>query len=115
MYEIGDRGGLVVMARDDEPTNKIIYTWDEGLTWVSLNITKEPIYISNIATEPSNLEQKFIIYGHSEQSDNEIDKYKGYIISLDFQLHKRACWGSWDPTMPESDYELWTPETNDEN
>lgn len=33
IYEIGDRGGLIVMARDDMPTNKAIYSWDEGLTW----------------------------------------------------------------------------------
>jgi hypothetical protein len=34
----------------------------------------------------------------------------GYIISLDFaKLHKKTCYGAWDPTMPESDFELWTP------
>jgi hypothetical protein len=38
MYEIGDRGGLVVMARDDKPTNEVIYSWDEGLTWTVLEL-----------------------------------------------------------------------------
>jgi len=30
---------------------------------------------------------------------------------LDFtKLHDRECWGSWDPTMPESDFDVWAPE-----
>jgi hypothetical protein len=33
MYEIGDRGGIIVMGRDDKATTSIIYSWDEGLTW----------------------------------------------------------------------------------
>lgn len=38
MYEIGDRGGLIVMARDDKPTKEVIYSWDEGLTWETINL-----------------------------------------------------------------------------
>jgi hypothetical protein len=56
MYEIGDRGGLIVMARDDEPTSEIIYSWNEGVTWETLSITKVPFYVTNILTEPSNME-----------------------------------------------------------
>ena len=28
MYEIGDRGGLIVMGQDDKPINEIHYSWD---------------------------------------------------------------------------------------
>ena len=52
MYEIGDRGGIIVMGRDDIPTNKIIYSWDEGLTWTEIEISEKPFLISNIVTEP---------------------------------------------------------------
>lgn len=36
LYEIGDRGGIIVMARDDIAVKSIIYSWDEGLTWSEL-------------------------------------------------------------------------------
>lgn len=52
IYEIGDRGGLIVMARDDMPTNKAIYSWDEGLTWSEIKLSEEPFLVQNIITEP---------------------------------------------------------------
>lgn len=30
IYEIGDHGGLIVIAKDDKATNTILFTWDEG-------------------------------------------------------------------------------------
>jgi len=33
IYEFGDHGGLIILAKDKEMTNYIEYTWDEGLTW----------------------------------------------------------------------------------
>ena len=31
IYEIGDHGGIIIMADDTNKTDKIIYSWDEGL------------------------------------------------------------------------------------
>jgi hypothetical protein len=59
--------------------------------------------VQNIVTEPSNMEQKFVVYGQSKNMS-------GVIVALDFApLHQRVCSGIWDPTMPESDYEFWIP------
>lgn len=63
MYEIGDRGGLIVMGQDDKPINSIFYTWDEGLNWEEVRVSDKEFEIQNIVTEPSNMEQKFIVYG----------------------------------------------------
>jgi len=48
------------MARDDRDTNVIEYTWDEGLTWEVIKFSDEPIEITNIVTEPTNMEQIFL-------------------------------------------------------
>jgi len=45
MYEIGDRGGLIVMGRDDKPINTILYSWDEGLTWEEVKISNNEFEI----------------------------------------------------------------------
>lgn len=52
MYEIGDRGGIIVMGRDDKATTTIIYSWDEGLTWEEIVVSERPFMIQNIVTEP---------------------------------------------------------------
>jgi len=33
------------MAQDDKPTNKAIYSWDEGLTWEEIKISEEPFLV----------------------------------------------------------------------
>ena len=33
IYEVGDHGGLIVMAEDQKATDTIFYSWDEGLSW----------------------------------------------------------------------------------
>jgi hypothetical protein len=33
IYEMGDHGGLLLMAPDQYSTNKISFSWNEGLTW----------------------------------------------------------------------------------
>jgi hypothetical protein len=45
MYEIGDRGGIIVMARDDEATTEIIYSWNEGLTWEVVKVSDKPFFV----------------------------------------------------------------------
>ena len=54
IYEIGDHGGLIVMASDQEATNTIYYSWDEGLSWEEFKFSENPIEVTNIIIEPSN-------------------------------------------------------------
>ena len=54
IYEVGDHGGLIVMASDQEATTKLIYSWDEGLTWTEKKFAATPVEVENIIIEPSN-------------------------------------------------------------
>ena len=36
IYEIGDHGGLIVMAEKQNATNEIYYSWNEGKSWETL-------------------------------------------------------------------------------
>lgn len=54
IYEIGDHGGLLVMAPDQMATRNILFSWNEGLTWEEMNISDTPIEITNIIIEPTN-------------------------------------------------------------
>ena len=99
IYEIGDHGGLIVIAKYNTLTKYISYTYDEGITWDELKISDEEIYIKNILNDPSSSGQKFLVYGSTKSN---IGENEGILISLDFSsLYVRKC--------SASDYETWSP------
>jgi len=103
IYEYGDHGGLIVMAFDEGPTDHVLYTWDEGRTWVPLKIADFKFEIENVIIEPSATSLHFVVYGY--RSDND-----GVLISLDFaSLHQSQCKGIDAAGSEESDYEFWSP------
>lgn len=106
-YEIGDHGGLIVIADDQHPTDTILYSWDEGLQWQELRVSDSKFMVKNIIIEPSSISQNFVIYG---ETTSKKGKKKGIVIGLNFSsLNERRCTGSDIPDSPESDYEKWSP------
>ena len=74
------------MANDQEATDTVYYSWDEGMTWESYKFTETPFEVENIIIEPSNTGQHFIIYG--DIIDKKQGKKVGHIVTLDFSgLH----------------------------
>jgi hypothetical protein len=107
IYEIGDHGALIIIADVRNPTNKISYTWNEGISWEDLEISREKISIRNIIIEPTSTSQHFVVYG---ESTTKKGKKKGVAIGLDFSsLHEPQCRNPDNPDSSDSDYEKWTP------
>jgi len=107
IYEFGDHGGIIVMASDQEATQSISYSWNEGKTWEELEISETPFELTNIIIEPTNTAQSFVVHGVA-------DNGRGIVVGIDFSsLHKRNCQGIDSPDSFDSDYELWSP--NDES
>ena len=110
IYEIGNHGAIIVAAPDQEETKVLYYTWNEGLTWETVQISKAPIRVSAIIIEPSHTAEQFIVYGQQTGSSNEGTYPKGVILSIDFsRLHERICKNSEKPNTDNSDYEGWSP------
>lgn len=55
IYEIGDHGALIVIAKKGVPTNEVEFSWDEGDTWETLKVSEEKLYIENIIIEPNSV------------------------------------------------------------
>ena len=99
IYEIGNHGGLLVIAEYEKPSRKIYYSYDEGINWEEMVISDEEIEIKNILIEPESASQRFLVYGIKNDPKSQP---KGIVISLDFSfLNIRIC--------SESDYENWSP------
>lgn len=111
IYEIGDHGGLIVLASDQHATTVLQYSWDEGLTWESFQFSEDPVEVTNILTEPSNTATRFVVYGTTQtKNDNGRIEEQGIVATVDFKnLHQRNCQGVTTPNDKDSDYEEWTP------
>lgn len=70
IYDIGDHGAIIVIGMKDQPTKSIEFSWDEGQSWDTLEITEEEIMIENIIIEPTSTSQQFMIYGSAVYNYN---------------------------------------------
>jgi len=128
IYEIGDHGALVVIARKNAPTNFIEFSWDEGESWETLQISEHEIFVDNIIIEPNSISQQFMVYGtyaehvtgydegfYNAEEDMDVQatiekSNQAFLVYVDFsQLHEPQCKGVDYPGTDGSDYELWTP------
>ena len=102
IYEYGDHGALMVLADNRQATNRVLYSWNEGLNWTEYTFWDHDIEVENIITEPSGNSQVFIIYGRRGE--------KGVLMQINFEtLHGRRCEGINAAGGDASDYEFWTP------
>jgi hypothetical protein len=106
IYEIGDHGALIVIADNHNPTDRIHYSWDEGLSFQELVIANEPMMVENVIIEPSSTGQHFVVYGNRMKKGKKM----GVVIGIDFSsLHEPQCKNPENPDATDSDYEKWTP------
>ena len=63
IYEIGNHGGFIIMAKYGMPTNEIEFSYDFGETWIIRKISQKPLLVSNIVMEPGNRSSQFLLFG----------------------------------------------------
>ncbi|KAJ6487924.1 hypothetical protein C8R45DRAFT_1074424 [Mycena sanguinolenta] len=103
LWEFGDSGSILLLANDMEPTDHVLYSTDEGLSWHQYRFTDEKMRIHSIITEPSFSSRRFIlqtVLPHSAVST---------VVHLDFSsLTDVQC--VIDVENPgHDDFELWSP------
>lgn len=119
-WEFGDQGSIVVIVKDGEPTDRVLYTLNEGRTWEEHIFASQKMYIRDITTVPSDSSRRFLLFA---RPDDDGDHMK--TIALDFSgLTDRQC--NFEETRSRSmltnvlgvldeqdskkhDFYLWTP------
>ncbi|KAL1916286.1 uncharacterized protein VTP21DRAFT_5903 [Calcarisporiella thermophila] len=106
MWEFGDQGAILVLVNDEEPTDHVLYSINEGQTFHELAFTKptEKVRVTDIATIPGGTSRRFIVYGTKGSHPT-----KQVAIQLDFTgIHRNQC--KLDLDHPnDDDFELWNP------
>jgi hypothetical protein len=87
LWEFGDSGSVLVMANDEEPTDHVLFSTDEGLNWREYKFGDEPTRIKSIVTVPSDTSRRFILMGETPRRP-----FESVAIHLDFSaLTLKQC------------------------
>lgn len=86
LWEFGDSGSIVLIVNDEEPTDRVLFTTDEGLSWREYKFSNEKLRINSIITVPEDTSRKFMLLGNAPGSSAST------IIHIDFtSLTHRRC------------------------
>lgn len=78
MWEFGDSGSILVMANDEEPTDHVLFSTDEGLNWREYKFSNEKMRIYSIVTVPSDTSRRFILMCQQARGAESV------VVHLDF-------------------------------
>ncbi|KIJ36606.1 hypothetical protein M422DRAFT_260953, partial [Sphaerobolus stellatus SS14] len=103
LWEFGDFGSILVMVNDEQATDRVLFSTDEGLNWREYNFG-EPMRVFSIVTVPSDTSRKFILFGYYPKSARH-----HVAVQVDFSsLTTKQC--LLDLKNPDNDdFELWSP------
>ncbi|KAG6810837.1 hypothetical protein H0H92_010132 [Tricholoma furcatifolium] len=103
LWEFGDSGSILVMVNDEEPTDHVLFSTDEGLNWREYKFTDDKIRVRFVVTVPSDTSRRFILLGNYPRSSGSV------AIHIDFSaLTSKQCVLSLD-NPGQDDFELWSP------
>lgn len=87
LWEFGDSGSVLVMVNDEEATDHVMYSLDEGLNWRVYRFADETIRVKEIVTVPEDTSRRFILIGYSPRGPT-----LSVAVHLDFSaLTSRLC------------------------
>jgi hypothetical protein len=78
LWEFGDSGSILVMANDEEPTDHVLFSINEGLDWQEYKFTDQKIWVSHIVTAPSYISRRFNLMGYDPSWSSSV------IVHIDF-------------------------------
>ncbi|KAF5354534.1 hypothetical protein D9758_011247 [Tetrapyrgos nigripes] len=107
LWEFGDSGSILIMANDKGPTDHVIYSTDQGLTWREYQFSSdEKVRVRFIATVASATSRRFVLFGEYPSHGR-----KTVAVHIDFSaLINRKCACVLDPDNSQTDdFEFWSP------
>jgi len=86
LWEFGDSGSIILLVNDEEPTDHVLFTTDEGITWREYQFSQEKLRIKTIVTVPEDTSRKFMLLGIKPQTRTTS------IVHIDFtSLTHKKC------------------------
>ncbi len=84
LWEFGDSGSILIMANDEEPTDHVLFSTDEGKNWREYRFSQDKMRVTSIVTVPADTSRRFILLAQYPRSLNSV------AVHLDFSALTRA-------------------------
>lgn len=101
-YEFGDKGAVLVVVDDEQPTDHISYSYNSGKTWTDLKLPLT-VRAKVLTTVPDSTSQQFLLIGALERKDAE-GALRYATLHIDFAAAKKRKCG-------KDDLETWRART----
>lgn len=86
MWEFGDSGSVIVIVNDEEATDHVLYSTDEGWTWTEYNFG-EVLRVKSIQTVPHDTSRRFLLIGVRPG-----ERSQSVLVHLDFSaITQQKC------------------------
>ncbi|BAO38498.1 vacuolar protein sorting/targeting protein PEP1 [Kluyveromyces marxianus DMKU3-1042] len=109
-WEYGDHGSVLVLVKDDEPTDTISYSLDGGSSWNEYKFTTDKILVSDLVTVPQDSAMRFLLIGTTVNVHGKETK----TYTVDFtDTFKRQCEFSKDNLKDFEYISLSHPKSNE--
>uniref|UniRef100_A0A336L6F8 Sortilin-related receptor n=1 Tax=Culicoides sonorensis TaxID=179676 RepID=A0A336L6F8_CULSO len=98
-FNMGDHGGVLVAVKyfkSKGETNEILYSTDEGETWIPHPFHANDLKVYGLMTEPNTNTTMFTLFG------SEVSEHKWLIIKIDLK-------NAFSANCTEDDYKFWAP------
>ncbi|KAJ7042878.1 Oligoxyloglucan reducing end-specific cellobiohydrolase [Mycena alexandri] len=103
LWKVGDSGSIIVIANDEQPTDHILFTTNEGIDWHEYKFSKEKVRVRSIVTVPADTSRRFLLLAHPSRASSHL------AVSIDFTaLTSRQCVTNVQD-LDDDDFELWSP------
>lgn len=87
MWEFGDSGSVIVIVNDEQPTDRLLFTTDEGKTWREYKFSDQALRVMSVMNVPSDTSRRFLLLGQSPTKSSD-----SVAIHVDFSmLVTRQC------------------------
>lgn len=90
MWEFGDSGSIIVLVNDEQATDHVVYSLDEGLSWNEY-VFEDTFRVRTIQTVPQDTSRRFMLVG-----ERASEPMKSVLVHLDFsaitQQKCQFCW-----------------------
>lgn len=95
MYSTADHGGIIVAVRQFVPTDELVYSLDEGQTWVNYKFVSDRIRVYGLLTEPGENTTVFSVFG-------------SLLIGHSWRILQINFTNTFDKKCEKSDYKMWS-------
>lgn len=107
MWEYGDQGSIIVIVKDNQKTNVVHYSLDDGASWEDYKFSEDEIMINDITTVPSDNARNFLLWGKKGSDLVTINLDFTGLTDVKCKLDEKDVTGGdyylWQPKHPKQD------------